>query len=324
MFKRYLHSDMSEKAKAILQKHIVLVIWFIICCWIQLPAEARVYTANLSGNYNDKTLWIPEYPGNIIQNTDTVIINNDVRLTSDLVIKGTLLIRRFGSLQGNKNLVVLPEGFLLNSGIIITDGVVNQGTVYNRHIVEISADLINSGQIYNTESIVVGNITDNTGLLTGNGGNIISNKRFVNSQGGTVKGNIDVCSNNFINAQDGTIDSTSLSFCGQRIFNNIYLSAHLRKDNIELRLNNINQENYRQFQVERSVDGMHFQTIATITKEELNSYSLPFTYVDFETVRTPSIYYRIKATTEENTETYFPEVEVGNIFSSKSNNSQGF
>ncbi len=303
----------------------IKVISFFITALISfsISTKAAVYTANLNGKYNDPSIWIPTYPGNIIKEGDTVIINNDVKLSTDIVIKGTLMVRRSGSVMGNKNLIVLPSGSLINLGITIVDGLTTKGTVYNNHILEVSLDLINSGNLYNQESIVIGNIVDNIGLVTGNGGNMIANKRFVNSQTGVIKGNIDVCSNNFMNVDGGTIDSTHLSFCGQRIFSNTYLSASVKKDNIELKLNNVNHTDYKKFQVERSVDGINFQTIAILKREDFNSDSLPFKYVDEETIKTNSVYYRVKATTSQNSETYFPEVEVGNIFSANPTN-QGF
>ena len=104
------------------------------------------------------------------------MINNDVKLSTDVVVKGTLMVRMSGSFMGNKNLIVLPSGKFLNFGVSIIDGLSNKGMVYNKHILEIALDFINSGELINQESMVVGNIVDNIGLITGQGGNLIANK----------------------------------------------------------------------------------------------------------------------------------------------------
>ncbi|HXH17534.1 MAG TPA: hypothetical protein VNJ07_00500 [Chitinophagales bacterium] len=280
-----------------------------------LSAKAKVFNANLDGKYNDPAIWVPSYPGNIIQETDTVYINNDVKLSSDIVVKGTVLVRRTGSLMGNRNVIVLQQGKLLNFGISIVDGLNNKGLVYNKHILEVALDLINSGEIVNQESIVIGNIADNIGLITGQGGTLIANKKLVNSQTGMLKGSMDVCSNNFMNVDGGTIDSTHLSFCGHRIFNNVYLSADIRRDNIVLRLHNSENKDYRKFQVERSIDGINYEPIATVNKEQLDDISIPFKYVDEEVVKSNSVFYRLRVTNSENTETFIPAIEVGSILS---------
>jgi len=282
---------------------------------LNFSAKAKVFTATLSGNYNDQNIWVPSYPGNIIKETDTVYIANSVKLTSDIVVKGVLMVRMSGSLMGTKHLVILPEGKLMNFGITIANGINNKGLLYNKHIIEIANDLINSGEIVNQESMVVGNITDNIGLITGQGGSLLTNKKFVNSQTGVLRGSIDVCSNSFMNVDGGTIDSTRLSFCGQRIFSNVYLTADIRRDNIVLSLKNGDNEDYKKFRVERSVDGINYKPIATITKPE-NGES--FRYVDEEVVKSNSIFYRLKVIREDDSETFIPAVEVGNMLSSDS------
>jgi len=282
---------------------------------LSFSTKAKVFTASLDGNYNDQTIWVPSYPGNIIKENDTVYIANDVKLNTDIVVKGTLLVRMTGSLMGGKNMIVLQQGKLLNFGITITDALNNKGLVYNKRILEVALDFINSGEVVNHESIVVGNIVDNIGLITGQGGSLMANKKFVNSQTGMLKGSIDVCSNNFMNVDGGTIDSTHLGFCGHRIFNTVYLSADIKRDNIVLSLRNSENKDYNKFQVERSVDGINYELIATVNKKQLDDLSLPFKYEDEEVVKSNSVFYRLKVTGNDNIESFIPAVEVGNILS---------
>lgn len=280
---------------------------------LNFTSKAKVFTASLDGQYNDQNIWVPSYPGNIIKETDTVYVANDVKLSTDIVVKGTLMVRMTGTLMGNKDLVVLPEGKFLNFGITMIDAVNNKGMVYNKHIIEIAQDVINSGEVVNQESMVIGNIVDNIGLITGNGGSMIANRKFVNSQTGMLKGNIDVCSNNFMNVDGGTIDSTRLSFCGQRIFSNVYLSADIRKGNIVLSLRNSQSKDYKKFHVERSVDGINYELVATVAKDKLNDLPLPFRYLDDEAVKGNSVFYRLRIINGDDSETFIPAVEVGNI-----------
>lgn len=281
--------------------------------------HARTFTASLTGNYSDPNIWIPAYPGNIIQEADTLVLNNDVKLTTDIVIKGTVLVRRTGSMMGNQKMVILPSGKFINFGTAVVDAINNRGLIYNRHVLEIAADLINSGEVFNQESMVVGNITDNIGLITGTGGNLISNKKLVNSQTGVIRGSMDICSNKFMNVDGGTIDSTHLSFCGQRIFRSIYLSADVRKENIMLSVKNAESKDYKKYKVERSVDGISYETIAEINRKDITDISLPFQYLDEEVVKGNSVFYRVRVTDEDNSEIFIPPVEVGNILSTKLN-----
>lgn len=280
--------------------------------------NAKTFTANLQGDYSDQNIWIPSYPGNIIQETDTLVINNDIKLTTDIVLKGTVLVRRTGSLMGEKKMVVLPSGKFVNFGTAVVAALNNRGLIYNRHILEVAADFINSGEVFNQESMVVGSITDNIGLITGTGGNLISNKKIVNSQTGVIRGGIDICTGNFMNVDGGTIDSTHLSFCGHRIFRNVYLSADVRKENIMLSVKNAQSKDYKKYQVERSVDGISYETIAEVNKNEMQDLSLPFQYLDEEVVKGSSVFYRVRVTSEDNSEIFIAPVEVGNILSTQS------
>jgi hypothetical protein len=301
----------AEKSRIHLLQAVALII--VVLIGFNFAAHAKTYSVNLNGIYNDPAIWTPGYPGNIIQETDTVVINNDITLNTDIVIKGTVLIRRTGSFMGNKKIVILPSGKLINFGTSVVDAINNRGMIYNKHILEIALDLINSGEVINQENMVIGNITDNIGLITGQGGNLISNKRLVNSQTGVIRGNLDVCSNNFMNVDGGTIDSTHLSFCGHRIFRSIYLSADIRKENVVLCVKNSVSKDYKNYQVERSVDGINYETIATVDTKDIKDLTLPFQYLDNEVVKSNSVFYRVKVTSADNLETFIPAVEVGNI-----------
>lgn len=307
--------------KNLLKKLKILLLVLTALSFLSINTKAAVYTANLKGQFNDQNIWVPEYPGNIIGETDTVIIHNDIKLNTDIVVKGTMFIKRNGSLMGNKKVIVLEPGSFVNFGISVMDALTNQGMVFNKHILEVTKDFINSGELINQESMVVGNIIDNTGLITGNGGNLMANKKFVNSQTGAIKGNIDVCSNRFMNVDGGSLDSTRISFCGHRIFSNVFLSANIQKERIVLSLNNVQNKDYQHYQVERSVDGINFETIGAITKEDLpDEEAATIKFEDPQVLNSNSVFYRMKVTTADNKETLIPPVEVGKALSTNNSN----
>ncbi len=292
---------------------IALIIAALIS--LSFSAQATVYTATLDGKYNDQNIWTPAYPGNIIQEEDTVIINNAVKMTSDIVVKGKLMIRKTGSFTGNKNVIILQGGSMQNFGLAVIEGLVNKGMVFNNHILEIAYDFINTGELINQQSMIVGNIVDNIGLITGNGGSLMANKKLVNSQTGSIRGNIDVCSANFLNVDGAMIDSTRLSFCGHRIFKQVYLSADIKSDNIQLSLKNSEAKNYKNIIIERSVDGNNYQEIANVNEKQLKGNDDLFQFVDSEVVKSNSIHYRVKLTPLDKKEGKTQTVTVDNFLS---------
>lgn len=304
-----------EKDRFYLLHALALILAALIS--FSFPLNAKTFTASLNGTYSDQNVWIPAYPGNIIQESDTIVISNDVTLTTDIVVKGTVLVRRTGSLMGEKKMVILPSGKFVNFGTTVVNAINNRGLIYNKNVFEVASDFINSGEVINQESMVVGNITDNIGLITGTGGNLISNKKLVNSQTGVIRGGIDICSMNFMNVDGGTIDSTHLSFCGHRIFSSAYLRADVRKENIMLSVKNLAVKDYEKYQVERSADGITYETIAEIRQSDISDLSIPFQYLDEEVLRGNSVFYRVKATNANNEEIFIPPVEVGNFFTTK-------
>jgi len=231
---------------------------------LSFSASATTMTVNGNGNFNDAKLWVDGYPGNVIHEGDTVMLSGNINLNVDVVIKGALIVKNNARFSGSKNLVIMDQGLLANNGITIVEGITNRGMVFNKSILETSKDLINTGKVINNQSMVVGNILDNVGTISGNGGQLIANNRFVNSQQGQIQGNIDVCSANFMNVDGGSIDSTFVSFCGARIFSEVFLTASIRKDHVVLSLLNSENKNYQKYEIEKSDDGDIYTTIASV------------------------------------------------------------
>lgn len=180
-------------------------------------AEAAVFTAAKTGSYDQQEIWQPYYPGNIIKETDTVIIARMVTQNVDLVVKGTIVIQETASLDGDRNMVIVKSGTLLNFGKSRFGLLTNRGAIFNKKNLEVTLDFVNSGNVINHNKIEVGNMLDNTGLLTGKGGDISANGKFVNSRTGSINGNMNVCSGNFLNVEGATVDVESTTFCGNPI-----------------------------------------------------------------------------------------------------------
>jgi hypothetical protein len=285
---------------------------------LSFTTKAGTFSTKDHGKYSDVSNWKSGYPGNLIKENDTVYINSNVTMSSDIVVKGVLIVNERYSLIGENNLVILENGMFQNKGIVIVKSVTNRGRVKNHNILETSLDLINTGSLENNQSMIVGNILDNTGTITGKLGNIIANKRFVNTSPGNISGSVDICSNDFSNMNGGTLDSMSVSFCGNRIFSSMYLTASVKQESIQLKLNNSEKSKYTEYRVEKSDDGENYTTIAHIRAVDVkNNENALVTYSDKSAINTGTIFYRMKLVDSKGTESFVPPVEIGSLQGAK-------
>lgn len=200
------------------------VIFSVAVLFVSFLAEAAVFTTQKTGNFDQQAIWQPYYPGNVIKETDTVVINNSVTQNVDVVVKGTLIVQEKASLTGDRNMIVVKSGTLFNLGATKFGLLTNRGAIFNQQNLNVSMDFVNSGNVINHSKIEVGNVLDNTGLLTGKGGDYAANGKFINSRTGSIDGNLDVCSNNFLNVEGGSVNVQTTTFCGNPIFdsNNMF------------------------------------------------------------------------------------------------------
>ncbi len=279
---------------------------------LSFSASATTHTISGNGNYNDTKLWSAGYQGNVIFEGDTVMLSGNITMNVDVVVKGAIFIKSQARFTGNKNLVVMDEGLVMNNGMTIVEAITNRGTLYNKSILETHKDFINTGKVFNNQSMVVGNILDNVGSISGNGGQLIANAKFVNSKSGQIQGNIDVCSANFMNVDGGSIDSTFVSFCGARIFSEVYLTASIRKEQVVLSLLNSENKKFQKYEIEKSVDGLNFTTIASVEGNSIEDLSKAFRYSDTDLSASSKVTYRMTLTSEDGSVKMIPAVEIGN------------
>ncbi len=274
-------------------------------------ASATTHTIAGNGSFNDTKLWAAGYPGNVIYEGDTVLLSGNIDLNVDVVIKGALLIKSNARLSGTKNIVVMDAGLLMNNGITIVEGITNRGMVFNKSILETRKDMINTGKVINNQSMVVGNILDNVGTITGTGGQLIANTKLVNSKGGLIQGNLDVCSASFLNVDGGSIDSTYVSFCGARIFSEVFLTASIRKDHVVVSLLNSENKSFQKYDIEKSEDGTSFTTVASIEGSSITDVTKAFRYQDTDLSASSNVYYRMKLTNNDGSVNTLPAVQLG-------------
>lgn len=279
---------------------------------LSFSASATTHTISGNGNYNDTKLWSDGYQGNVIFEGDTVLLSGNINMNVDLVVKGAIVVKNQARFTGSKNLIIMDEGLVVNNGMTIVEAITNRGTLFNKNILETAKDFINTGKVYNNQSLVVGNILDNVGTISGNGGQMIANNKFVNSKTGQIQGSIDVCSANFMNVDGGSIDSTFVSFCGARIFSEVYLTASIRKEQVVLSLLNSENKKFQKYEIEKSEDGLNYTTIASVEGSSIEDASKAFKYSDLDLTASTKVYYRMTLTSTDGTVKMIPAVEIGN------------
>ncbi|MEX0812351.1 MAG: hypothetical protein WD048_09045 [Chitinophagales bacterium] len=299
------------------KKDFIFLLFASFLCLSMSSASAAVYTASGMGNFNDENIWTPEYPGNHIKAGDTVKITGQLKLNKDVLIDGMVLIYEEASLVGSSNLIIMEDAWLINKGLALVGGITNQGIVYNKHIMETSSDFINSGKILNNESVVVGQIMENIGVMTGNGGTYMASNKMINAQGGKITGNTDVCSSDFMNINGGQIDSNYISFCGARIFNELFLTASIKSDNVILNLKNSENLNADKLELERSTNGKDYEIIASLEKQDLLRDATGLKYVDQSLASGKSLQYRMKITDNNGQVKTLQAIDAANIYGFK-------
>lgn len=212
-----MKTSIANHANTAVAKCILLIAFLLSA---NLMVKAEIFSTKQSGNYDQREIWSPYYPGNVIKEEDTVVINNEINHNIDLVIRGTMVVQENASLSGIKKLIIIKSGTLLNLGNSKFGALTNRGVIYNQQKLEVALDFINSGNIINYSNIDVANILDNTGVIAGKGGSLSAARKFINSRSGTIKGHLDVCSNDFLNVEGGMVDTETTTFCGNTIFNN--------------------------------------------------------------------------------------------------------
>ena len=279
------------------------------------PVYAETYNTVAEGNYNDETIWEPSFPGTKITEKHMVIINHKVNIYCNLLVEGTIKIGKEGELNGNKGLMFLKTSKVQNFGVINVAHITNRGKLINHNSIEVANEIINTGMIKNNANIVVQDAIENIGTISGNGGSLKVYNTIFNVFGGYIGGSLDICADKFSNTDGASIDSVSLSFCGNRIFTGTFLTASLHKNRIELNLVNLKLNKYKYFEVLRSTDNSSFKPIGKLKSKKLKKLG-KFLFIDKKYPNDEqTIYYKVKMVAKKKKKKKeAPVISVSNVF----------
>lgn len=243
-------------------------------------AEAKTYITVKGGNWTDKEIWQPSYPGILLKEKDSVVIYNKVTVDAYLVVRGNIHMSRGSIVLGGADMVISRKGRLVNEGIYMGTGVVSRGTIVNRGQFEVLHNIQNSGFIANNGSLIAGKNLNNFGTITGNSAKYSAKEKILNGKNGLITGELDICSEQFTNHHHAQLDSAGVSFCGLRIFRRLYLNASHHSNGVALKIFNAAQADFASLEILKSTDGNNFASISKFTKAQLKANQTDFSYID--------------------------------------------
>jgi hypothetical protein len=152
----------------------------IISLFIINSVNATVYTTVASGSWNSTSVWSPSKPYYCWGFNDTVVINHNITLSSNLYVYGKLTISQNGSLTSTNKSLVLRE-----YGVLTVDGTLE---VKNLTGDLGQTDIINNGTmtVHGYLKNYEGNFTNNASLSVTKGLINDWDSYFVNSSAGTI------------------------------------------------------------------------------------------------------------------------------------------
>lgn len=197
------------------------------------------YTSINDGDWTTPGIWSPSAPGTIINAGDSVIINNDVAMNQDLVVRGTLIINQDAQLESTTRDITELTGDIINNGTFEVRLIANINGNFINNVKFDASDALYvapAGSFSNgvfgfatVNSIIVGGTFVNTGNVFADAGgfNVIGTGNVTNSWIIRVDGDLNVASGASINnvggifhiggeesVNNGTITGGYFNFCG--------------------------------------------------------------------------------------------------------------
>lgn len=220
------------------------------------------------------------------------------------------------------NLVV--DGTVHNYNVFFTASFNNKsgGKIYNHT----GAEFNSSGQVTNTGIIINDGLlnsphifVNNNGTLTGDGGSYIFDANVVSNAGASIMcngpGGIDLCSSDGsepsnIIANSGYVDSSCVTICGRALDGGTGLPITLISfeaetgDNgaVDITWATAAEINNEYFELQRSEDGIKFETVKVIEGAGNSTIRLDYSTTDVPPMNT-IVYYRLKQTDYDGTAT---------------------
>lgn len=260
--------------------------------------------------------------GELILNSSGAEIDNNGTITSNSTVSSGGTITNDGTWNANDELTNSWGGVYINNGnIYATDDIVNQGLLINNNYLETTGgDLKNdwSSSFVNDGSSFIDGDIDNNGTMSGSGSTLITGT--LDSSDGDVTGSGYVCNPDNITDPTGgnqTNVDPSVQICGQTDSDPfpvelVDFTADNNGQAVELSWTTASELNNDYFTVERSIDGGEFENIATVQGAGNSNEIINYSYVDYNSPKGQSVYYRIKQTDFDGTVSYSWILDVYN------------
>ena len=274
----------------------------ILFVFLHTPiAISSIISTVKNGNWNQKDVW---NLNSIPVSSDQIIINNDVNLTSDIniSISGRLIINNGASLMGIKNVTIDAGAEILNYGILSCDNIKNNGNFENYYSVIAQTNFDNNSTLFNSyEIIVFNNLINNGGTISGVDGYLYTGNNLINNALGYIS-NQSICSidgiRNPLISNSGTYDENTVHFCKKHTSLPVKLlsfDASPDKGQINLKFKTATEINCGFFCLQKSIDGVNFNTIESITAKG-NSIEIQEYFSIDENPQNGTNYYRLTET----------------------------
>jgi hypothetical protein len=192
----------------------LLLVFFIISFFAfvsSVDAQTNYYTKK-SGDWDNKYNWLSsKKPGDEVDKKDTVFVSHDMDMEDELKIKGVVVVKTSGKIEGEDEIKLEDGGKLFNSGTIELDDkleVKETSMVENHGMLTIDKELKIEGEFYNYNYVSVkkeveveddgmlmneGNIDiykemKIEGYMNNSGAIALKNREKIELKGGTIEG----------------------------------------------------------------------------------------------------------------------------------------
>ncbi|PCJ64380.1 MAG: hypothetical protein COA58_13585 [Bacteroidetes bacterium] len=282
-------------------------------------ALATIYTS--SGSESWSAAGFP----NTVSTTDTIYISNGdsvYNTTTNISISGLVQIDAGTYLTGSVKITLNSDGEFTNNGILnITDELHVDGYFYNNSKANVKK-LHNDGYINNSDTIILEAgeqfhlhggvitgcgtvITDVIKIEANNGVNFLGNsagvtscQNFCSTSSGTPTFSGATTETEFTSNSDATNSQTdsTVTFCSASALPVELVkfeAKQIQEGQVKLTWTTASELNNELFLVQRSKDGIHWNTIASVEGAGNSSTLLDYTYMDYN-LSACSSFYRLK------------------------------
>lgn len=273
----------------------------IVFLSILSEANATTYKATMFGRWTSSEIWTPSFPGNIISEKDSVIIEADVVINANIEVYGTLLVKKRANLIGNFPIYINKSGLYQNQGNSVYKNIINAGIIENEMLIETNSDIENEGSVYNNKAIVsAATIYNNGGVLDGNKGAYYAKDKFVNTNNGIVgeKVKMYIAENNNSNIDLPTIAATK---------NKINLQGELySRNNISLTVLTGGVK-VVQYKIEKSTDGKNYISLPDYVVAD---NAIEYKIYEEKDAQPGNVWFRVRAIANDIPSGYLPIVTM--------------